>query len=1674
MSTLLLRRVLGSFLLLTLLVLGARPAQATHLLGGEMSYRYLDANGPAGNPFRYEITVTLYSNGLYATNPGGIAAPPTFAQVSIYSRTTGARVLTPTIQRTSPSANGPLPPPISPSVPQGCAVQGPSQPFYLCKYVQVVNLPVSFDGYYAVYSVSARNNTLTNINNLNGGPSGGSLPLTLYTSMAPPLISNRSPVFSDTAVAIVCQNDTTVTLNNAFDPDGDRLVYSFGTPFGNQNNTNTFPPFPSLVPYFPGFSGSAPFGPGNGNFALINASTGIAKYGGLTNGLYGIAVDVSEYRTINGREVLLGTTRRDLQLVVSTCPATPPPLLPPAVTTPRNYTIEEGQSLTIPITATQASNNPLVLTVNSALLDGSGPFLTTLNGNTGTVQPGNLTGTASASGTGTVTGTFVFNSKCGDARATPYDLAVTVRDNGCGGKLASDIFRITVTRAAGPNAINGPALVCDPATVRTYTAAGPVPTSYNWRAVGGTITGGQGTNTVQVTWASANTTGTLVLKGVSSRGCPTDSVVKTVDIRPLAALTVTPSAPTLCLGVSSTLTVAGPAGLTYSWSGGGVTSTNTTLTVTPTTTTTYTVVGTDGTCTTSASVTVTVAPPPSADAGADRTVCPNVASTPLGAAAVTGYTYSWSPATGLSSATAAQPTVTLPNTTSAPITQVYTLTVSTAPNCATSVSTVRVTVSPEAIVNAGPARTICPGVASGTLGTPALTGYTYSWSPATGLSSATAAQPTVTLPNTTGAPITTTYTLTATSPAGCTATATVAVTVSPVEAAMPGPNLSFCSGTTAAVLGGTATAQPGYTYSWSPATGLSNPNVLNPSVTGTNTTNAPIVRTYTLTMTNANGCVSTATVDVTINPAAVADAGLPKQTCPNAPVTIGGTPVAGTIYAWSPAVGLSSTSGLNPTVTLPNTTGAALTQVYTLTATTPNGCVATSTVAVTVNPNAVAEAGPDAAVCDRKQVTLGAAARAGYTYSWSPATGLSNAAVAQPVFTGVNTTNAPLTLTYTLTATTSNGCASTDAVTVTVNPRPAAEAIVGPVSVCPTVTGIAYSVPNPATTAYTWLINGGTIASGQGTPAVTVDWGTATTGAFIKVFRLNAQGCSSDTTVLPVIVNPQLQTVRPTGPGDVLAVAPVPTSVCQADGPYTYRSGVFSAGSSYSWVITGGTQVSSFQNTVTVNWAPVTVPTIREIVVTETSNPAGGICRGVSTALQVLVNPSPLTNLAIVGPARVCAANGPVTFSLPGGFAGSTYVFQLSGTTLAGTGNSRTLATVPAPGTYTLTVQETTSAGCAGPLYSTPFVVTPNPVAPTISGSGFVCNTGTAQQYAIANPSPGATFQWTVTGGTVTAGGTSSQVTVLFNATGPYAVSAVEISATPTACASPAATRTILFDSPSLALTTASVDATSNNRVILTLRAPNSANTPNPVRVLRRVAGAGTFAAVGTVPASATTFTDNNAVDASANSYEYQLDLANGCGTPVTSTLAQTIRLQATAVPGPGGRDQGNTTLSWNAYVGFPVKEYRIYRRSDNGAAVLLNTVPAGTLQATISNTDPTVIANGLGFNQNFRVVAASTDATALLSNSNEASVNFANTLKTYNIITPNRDGQNDVLVIDNVQLYPGNTFTVFNRWGREVYSTTNYQNNWGGDANTPAGTYFYLLKLPNGTSLKNWFEVVK
>lgn len=66
------------------------------------------------------------------------------------------------------------------------------------------------------------------------------------------------------------------------------------------------------------------------------------------------------------------------------------------------------------------------------------------------------------------------------------------------------------------------------------------------------------------------------------------------------------------------------------------------------------------------------------------------------------------------------------------------------------------------------------------------------------------------------------------------------------------------------------------------------------------------------------------------------------------------------------------------------------------------------------------------------------------------------------------------------------------------------------------------------------------------------------------------------------------------------------------------------------------------------------------------------------------------------------------------------------------------------------------------------------------------------------------------------------------------------------------------------------------------------------------------------------------------------------------------------------------------------------------------------------------------------------------------------------NVFSPNGDGHNDNLTFEGAQYYPNTSLSVFNRWGQEVFTSTNYKNTWRPN-DIPAGTYFYILKLNTG-----------
>ena len=692
---------------------------------------------------------------------------------------------------------------------------------------------------------------------------------------------------------------------------------------------------------------------------------------------------------------------------------------------------------------------------------------------------------------------------------------------GCNTYSDTVVVNVGTTVSATPSVIG----ICSGNSVN-ITASGV--NSYSWAPATGLSC-----TTCANPVASPTTTTTYTVTGTNQYGCTSTATVF-INVQPLPNASISPSAPVICNSGSVTLTASG--GTSYNWSPStGLSSTTVSNpSANPTITTTYTVTVTNGGCSSNASVTVTVSPPPTVTAGSNVTIC-NGGSTTLNASS-SANTYSWAPSTGLSSTTVLNPSASPTTSTT------YTLFVTDANGCTNSASVTVNVSTPTVSVNQPPS--ICPGgnvnlfatsngisyswtptsglscnncpgpnaaptatttytvfiidpngcTASATTTVtvntitvttnqpPAIcdgqntqltatsSGINYSWSPATGLSSTTVSNP-IASPSTT-----TTYTVVASDANGCSAQTSVTVTVNPLPNASAGPDAQICSGNSTQL-----NASGGTSYTWSPATGLSNASISNPNANPTSTT------TYIVTVSNGT-CSNTDTMTVTVNPLPNASAGNNVAICFGASTQLNAS--GGSIYSWTPATGLNNTTSANPTAFPTATT------TYTVTVTSAAGCTSTTSVTVTINPLPTANAGPDVTVCSNTSTQLNASG--GVSYSWTPATGLNNSTISNPIATPTATT------TYTVYVTNSFGCSSSDNVTVTIGPGFTLANASATDQTCGNNDGTATAgIPNGGVAPYTYSWNNGqTTATATGLVA-----GTYT------VVITDANGCTASQNV---------------------------------------------------------------------------------------------------------------------------------------------------------------------------------------------------------------------------------------------------------------------------------------------------------------------------------------------------------------------------------------------------------------------------------------------------------------------------------------------------------------------------------------------------------------------------------
>ncbi|MCX7744387.1 MAG: proprotein convertase P-domain-containing protein [Flavobacteriales bacterium] len=197
----------------------------------------------------------------------------------------------------------------------------------------------------------------------------------------------------------------------------------------------------------------------------------------------------------------------------------------------------------------------------------------------------------------------------------------------------------------------------------------------------------------------------------------------------------------------------------------------------------------------------------------------------------------------------------------------------------------------------------------------------------------------------------------------------------------------------------------GVTYTWTPATGLSDPNIANPLATPTSTT------TYIVTVTdNVTGCTATDDVTVTINPLPVITKITTDPTCVpgndgSIDITVTGTPSFS--YSWSTGA------------TTEDLTGVGF-GTYTVTVTDGNSCTATNSTTFAVPGFTVSGIVTDVSCFNGNNGEIDITASGGtspYSYQWS------NTATSEDI-TGL------ITGSYTVTVTDDIGCTVTGSYTV--------------------------------------------------------------------------------------------------------------------------------------------------------------------------------------------------------------------------------------------------------------------------------------------------------------------------------------------------------------------------------------------------------------------------------------------------------------------------------------------------------------------------------------------------------------------------------------------------------------------------------------------------------------------
>ncbi len=828
----------------------------------------------------------------------------------------------------------------------------------------------------------------------------------------------------------------------------------------------------------------------------------------------------------------------------------------------------------------------------------------------------------------------------------------------------------------------------------------------------------------------------------------------------------------------------------------------------------------------------------------------------------------------------------------------------------------------------------------------------------------------------------------------------------------------------------------GYVYNWSPSIYLSSPTIANPEVTPSHIAVDTTIF-YVLTVTNGGICSASDSVEVTINPKPEDFIMGPDSVCSRATVTYTVGNASGANLNWSITGGqIVNTQPTFVDVEWHDTTQTGTISISPVSASGCQGDVSSITVTVTETP--IAFAGPDTAFCSQNAVFLGGPGDPAFTYRWVPSDYLNDSTLSNPQLLAGSPTQAD-TLNYVLTVTNNSLCPVYDTVEVILFPVPDLKNILGSRYVCPGITGVKYWLnENTPGSVYDWVIEGGVLASGQGTDTITVDWGGTGIG-LVKMVETTNMGCVGDTVWMDVNINPLLEPQIPEGPEEL----------CVKNRDSVEYTTFYTNGSSYTWFVNNGTVIAGQGSpNVLITWDSVSATTtgmlwVEEHVIADT------ICSGVSDTLYITIHPSPVTS-PINGDLSVCEEDEDVLYYVNGD-AGSDYHWDVTGGKFTSQKNNDSVRiTWTKDGTHLLYVVEENVNGCFGDTVSVNVVVAPKPATSSIQGAIFVCAPDFSDQSYSVTGFDGPTFEWILNGGTITQGDGTDSVVIDWAQQEEANIAVIETSSS--GCVGDTVDLEINFDLPFIEMRLVTDDYDNDKNVMIYWDLYNGQFFKGFFHLYRKELDRDTlWTYLGNTD---TTYWMDEKQPTSEKSLEYRVEMLNQCDDTVISNQHNSILLEGT-----NEEFTKEVFLDWNDYKNWKqgVQTYEVFRKLDHEADY--------SLYADAMTATATEFVNGKdGFRHCYRVRAIE-NISGEESWSNELCLDFRHEVIIPEAFSPNGDGVNDVWYIENIEMFPNNHVQIFNRWGNMVYEADSYDNSWDGrrkGKKMPDATYYFVVDLKN------------